>query len=75
MLERLVKIIVQYVKITPDQVKPDMNLRTDMGLTSLSVMNMIVDIEDEFGVDIDDRQIMKFQTLGDVVAYLEENAD
>ncbi len=75
MLTRLVKIIVQYVKIAPDQIKPEMNLRTDLGLTSLSVMNMIVEIEDEFGVEIDDRQIMKFQTLADVVEYLEENAD
>lgn len=73
MLDRLRKIIVQYVRIAPDQIREQMNLRADLGLTSLAVMNLIVEIEDEFDVEIDEREILKFQTLGDVMDYLKAN--
>jgi len=74
MLERIKNIIVEYVDVDPDKISEQTNLRMDLGMTSLSLMNMIVDVEEEFGLEIDEADIMEFQILGDVLEYLKQNA-
>lgn len=74
MLERVKKIIVEYVDVDPDKITEQTNLRMDLGMTSISLMNMIVDVEEEFGLEIDEADIMEFQVLGDVLEHLKQNA-
>ena len=45
------------------------------GLSSLGVIQFIGNLEDEFGIEIPNTEIKKFKTVGDIVKFLEKNAD
>ena len=71
MLETIKEIITMYADIDPDEITLETNLRTDLALNSLVLMNMIVEVEDTYGIEVPESDIMTFDTVGDVVAYLE----
>jgi len=58
-------------EIAPESVQLDMNLREDLQLDSLGALTLIMDMEDEFGISVAEEEIMKFQTVGDVVSAIE----
>ncbi|MBQ7305638.1 MAG: acyl carrier protein, partial [Clostridia bacterium] len=45
----------------------------DLKADSANVMVMIMDLEDKYGIMVEDDQIMKLKTVGDVVAYIEQH--
>ena len=45
----------------------------DLKADSANVMIMIMDLEDQFGILVEDDQIMKMKTVGDVVSYIESH--
>jgi acyl carrier protein len=47
----------------------------DLGVDSLGVFELVVNVEDEFGVEIKDREMLKFVTVGDTVAGLKKVID
>lgn len=72
MFERLLTILTQYVELDPRTITPETALRTGLGMNSLEFIHLITVLENEFQVQISDRKAMDFQTVGDVVAYLEK---
>ena len=74
MFERLKKILVEELSLNPDDVTPNSELANDLGVNSLELADLVLVCEDEFGVEFNEDDIHKFITFGDVVEYLEENA-
>ena len=74
MFERLKKILVEELSLNPDDVNPNSELANDLGVNSLELADLVLVCEDEFGVEFNEDDIHKFITVGDVVEYLEENA-
>lgn len=72
MFERLLTILSDYVMLDPQQITPETELRTGLGLNSLEFIHLITVLEREFHMEIPDRELIKFQCVGDVVAYLEK---
>lgn len=72
MLERLKKLICRYANVNPDEITGETNIRSDLGLNSLELVNLAVAIEDEFDVEIPDRAVAGIETVDDVIALLEE---
>ena len=74
MYDRALEILQEFVdddcEITADSVLVD-----DLGLSSLQVINIVSEFEGEFDIEIPDRVIPTLRTVGDVVNYLEENAE
>ena len=70
MIEQLAKIISDYkgeaVVLTLDTV-----IISDLGLNSLDLVNLVTEIEDEFDVEIDEREAVKIHTVGEAVDYIE----
>lgn len=56
---------------TPDQLSVDSRLREDLGLNSLTVVDLIVAIEDEFDISVSDDDLASLVTLRDVVGTIE----
>ena len=52
----------------------DSDILEDFEADSLDVVDMVMTLEDEFGVEVPDEQIENFHTVGDVVRYVEENS-
>ena len=75
MLEKLIEVICRYVDIDPAKLSADTNIRSELGLNSLELVNIAVAIEDEFDVEIPDREVMNIETLADAVAIIEKYMD
>ena len=73
MLEKIKNIIVQYVDVKPEELTPEIEFRRDLGLTSLAMMNMLVEIEDEFGIEVEEDAALEFEKLQDLMDYLSEH--
>lgn len=70
MLEKLKEIIKEHtgsdIDITEDTV-----LLTDLGMSSFDLVQFVCAVEDEFDVEIPDKEIKNFKTVGDVIGFIE----
>ncbi|MBR2711903.1 MAG: acyl carrier protein [Bacilli bacterium] len=72
MEERVINIISSVCEIDKKDIKLDSNLVNDLELESLDVVDLVVAFEKEFNIKIDDKDIKQFQTVEDIVKYLEK---
>lgn len=71
MLEKIKTILENYTEADPDSIIEETNLQADLGLNSFDVMNIVVEFEDTFGIEIPDEDVRKLVTVGDIMDYLE----
>ena len=72
MLEKVKEILSAYVACNPADITPATDLRGDLGLTSLELVDMAVAIEEEFGVTIPELTIVTGKTVGDILQLIEK---
>ena len=72
MIEKLTKIIYEHTGNNDITITEDTILIADLGLNSLDLFNLAVKVEDEFDIEIPDRAIKDFKTVGDVIAFIEK---
>ena len=75
MLEKLREIICDYANIAPEEITEETNIRRDLALDSLSLVNLAVASEEEFELEIPDRAVVGIETVADVIAIIEEYKD
>ena len=75
MLDQIREIICEFVNVDPASITMDTNIRTDLGLNSLELINMAVEIEESFEVEIPDREAMDLQTVADAIRIIREYQD
>ena len=63
-------MISDQLKVDPATITPESRLMEDLKADSANIMVMIMDLEDRFGITVEDDQIMKLRTVGDVVNYI-----
>ena len=66
-------MIAKQLKVDEASITPESRLIEDLKADSDNVMVMIMDLEDKYGIMVEDDQIMKLKTVGDVVAYIEKH--
>ncbi len=71
--ENVVKMIAEQLKVDASTIKAETRLVEDLKADSANVMVMIMNMEDTYGIIVEDDQIMNLKTVGDVVAYIEKN--
>ena len=69
--ENVKKMIAKQLKADETTITMDTRLVEDLKADSANVMVMIMDLEDNYGITIEDDQILKLKTVGDVVKYIE----
>lgn len=72
MLERLKEIIAEQLNVSEDAVKADSNFKDDLGADSLDLFELIMSLEEEFGVEIPSEDLEGISTVNDVMEYLKE---
>ena len=70
MLEKLTKIIREHTGDDSIVIDETTVLISDIGLSSLDVVNLVCAVEDEFDIEIPDRTIKTFKTVGDVMDFI-----
>ena len=73
MFEQIRDILAKQLQIDADKITMTTDIAEDLGADSVDVVEMLMTIEEEFGVTVPDDDVMAFKTVGDVVAYLENN--
>lgn len=72
MLEKLSNIIREHTGDNSMTINENTVLISDLGLSSLDLVNLVCTVEDEFDVEIPDRAIKGFKTVGDVMNFIEK---
>lgn len=72
MLDKMRKIICEFVEMDPEKITLETNIRNDLGLNSLELVNLAVDMEEEFDVEIPDREAMGLETVADAIKVIEK---
>lgn len=70
-LARVTKIIVDRLGVEESEVKPEASFKDDLGADSLDVVELVMELEDEFELEISDEDAEKIATVQDVVTYIE----
>lgn len=71
--ERVKNIIVEQLGVDPEKVTPEARFREDLEADSLDLVELIMAFEEEFGGEISDEEAQKISTVGEAVAYIEQN--
>ncbi len=69
---RVKDIIVEQLGVKADQVTPEAKLIEDLGADSLDAVELVMALEEEFGIEVPDEQAEKLQSVGDIIKYIEE---
>lgn len=70
-LERVTKIIVDRLGVEESEVKLEASFKDDLGADSLDVVELVMELEDEFDMEISDDDAEKIATVGDAVNYIQ----
>ena len=69
--ERVSKVVVDRLGVDESEVKLEASFREDLGADSLDVVELVMELEDEFDMEISDEDAEKISTIGDAIAYIE----
>ncbi|MDR0852708.1 MAG: acyl carrier protein [Clostridiales Family XIII bacterium] len=71
--DKIRDIIVEQLQVEPSAVTPETSLMKDLEADSLDAVEIIMGIENEFGIEIPDEDAEKFQSIADIAKYVEEH--
>ncbi len=70
---RLRQIVVEQLGVEESQVVPSASFTNDLNADSLDLVELIMSLEEEFGIEIPDEDAEKIETVGDALNYLREH--
>lgn len=68
--QRAKEIVAKELEVSIDQLTPDAKFIEDLGADSLDTVELVMALEEEFGLDIPDEDADKMKTVGDALDYL-----
>ena len=71
MFEKLKELLVDELQIDEADITLDAELSADLGIKSIELADLVLLCEEKFDIEIDDENLHKLVTVGDVVTYLE----
>jgi len=72
--DRAKEIIAKELEVEVKQLTPDAKFIEDLGADSLDIVELVMALEEEFGLDIPDEEADKLKTVGDAMNYLKSHA-
>jgi acyl carrier protein len=72
--ERVKKVLVDQLDVSPDEITPAASIVDDLGADSLDVVEIVMGLEEEFDVEIPDEDAEKITTVQQIIDYVEEKA-
>lgn len=72
-LEKVKKIVADQLGVDKEKITPDSSFTDDLGADSLDLVELIMALEEEFGMSISDEEAQKIRTVGEAVDYISAN--
>ncbi len=69
--EKVTEIIVEQLGVSADQVKPESKMIEDLGADSLDAVELVMAVEEEFGIEVPDEEAEKLISVGDIISHVE----
>ncbi len=71
MFDEVQKILAKQLRIDPSKVQLSSRIKEDLGADSLNILQLLMKIEDDYGIVIPDEKLAAFETVQDVITYLD----
>ena len=72
--DKLKELVVDQLGVEEDEVTMEATMQDDLGADSLDLVDLVMSVEEEFGVKGADEDLENIKTVGDIVNYIEERA-
>ena len=72
MFEELKELICNYVEVAPEAITEDSKFADDLGFNSFDFMSFLGEVEEKFGVQVNEEEILELSTVGDAIEYIEK---
>ena len=64
-------VLARQLRVDPERVTLEAQIKKDLGADSLDILQLLMRLEDDYGIVIPDKALATFVTVGDVVSYLD----
>lgn len=71
MFETVKELLAKQLRIPQDQIELTSKIKDDLGADSIAILQLLMTIEEDYGIVIPDEKLATFDTVGDVVTYLD----
>ena len=71
MFDQVKEILARHLRVSPDKVTMDAQIKRDLGADSVDILQLLMRLEDDYGIVIPDQELAKFETGWDVVNFLD----
>lgn len=71
MLEKITELLVEQLGVDAADVKEDTSFKDDLGADSLDLFEMVMNLEDEYGIEVPAEELENIVTISDLIQYLE----
>lgn len=71
--EKVRKILSEQLGVDEDSIQEDSLLAEDLGADSLDAIDIVMSVEDEFGLEVSDEVVESMSTVSDIVKFIEDN--
>ena len=75
MFEKVQAILAKQLRKDPAIITPQSQIKKDLGADSIDILQLLMRIADQYGIVIPDEELATFNTVGDVVAFLEKQEE
>ena len=72
--DKLKELVVDQLGVEEDEVTMEASMQDDLGADSLDLVDLVMSVEEEFGVKVADEDLDNIKTVGDIVNYIEDRA-
>jgi len=72
-IDKVTKLLAEQLNIDPKTIKPTSKIVEDLGADSLDMIEMLMSLEDEFGISVPDDQVASLKTVKDIVTFIDNN--
>ena len=72
--DKLKELVVDQLGVEEDEVTMEATMQDDLGADSLDLVDLVMSVEEESGVNVADEDLENIKTVGDIVNYIEERA-
>ena len=74
-VDKVKSIIVEQLGVKGEDITPESSFINDLGADSLDTVELVMALEEEFGIEIPDEDAEKITTVGDAIKYIEEKTN